>query len=315
MPHTRGIGGRLLTLAAGSAALAVLATACASAAPAAQAAKPARATTAAKPARVTTSARARAPAPYTRTQALALAGRMLAPLAVLPGARPTPLSALPEPPGQIGQPLSPASVTVNRAVRVPQPMPQVFRYLLAHPPAGMVRAPGTGEGLTDGLEDQDVIFQRRAEPPGVAWAEVDVTVIARPGGGSLVEGGAEVFVYPPRSAAEDLSPTALHVVTIHLMGTHNAVLVIRSAAIVARLVRLLDRLLTVADQNLSCPAISEVYQLDFASAAGRPPAATVTTNICWVDDVAVGSRALPPLSDPGLKLYKAVSQLLPVPAA
>ena len=147
----------------------------------------------------------------------------------------------------------------------------------------------------------------------MAWAEVDVTVIAQPGGGSLVQGGAEVFVYPPRSAAEDLSPAALHVVTIHLMGTHNAVRVIRSAAIVARLVRLLDGLLTVADTNFSCPAITEVYQLDFASAAGRPPAATVTTNICWVDNVVVGGRAQPPLSDPGLKLYKAASQLLPAP--
>ena len=313
MRHARGIGGRLLTLAAGSAALAVLATACASAAPAALAAKPARVTAAAKPARVTTAAREHAPAPYTRSRALALAQPMLAPLAVLPGARPIPLSALPQPPGQIGQPVSPASVTVNRAFRVPQPMPEVFRYLLAHRPDGMVLGSGIGEGTIDGLPDQEVVFQRRTEPPGVAWAEVDVTVIARPGGGSLVEGGAEVFVFPPRPAAEDLSPAALHVVTIHLMGTQNAVRVIRSAAIVARLVRLLDGLLTVADQNLSCPAITEVYQLDFASAAGRPPAATVTTNICWVDDVLVGGRALPPLSDPGLKLFKAVSQLLPAP--
>lgn len=299
MRHARGIGGRLLALAAGSAALAVLATACASAAPAA------------KPVRVTTAARERAPAPYTRTRARALAGRMLAPLAVLPGARPFPVSALPAPPGQIGQPVSPASVTVNRAVRVPQPMPQVFRYLLAHPPAGMVQGSGTGEGTTAGLPDQFVIFERRAEPPGVAWAEVDVTVIWQPGGGSLVMGGAEVLVYPPRSAAEDLSPAALRVVTIRLMASHNAVRVIRSAAIVARLVRLLDRLPTVADLNLSCPAISVTYQLDFAGAAGRPPAATVTTNICWVDDVAVGGRNQPALSDPGLKLFKAVSQLLP----
>jgi hypothetical protein len=95
------------------------------------------------------------------------------------------------------------------------------------------------------------------------------------------------------------------------MASHNAVRVIRSAAIVAGLVRLLDRLPTVADLNLSCPAISVTYQLDFAGAAGRPPAATVTTNICWVDIVVAGGQAQPALSDPGLKLFKAVSGLLP----
>jgi hypothetical protein len=314
MRHAQGIGGRLLAMAAGSAALAVLATGCASAAPAAPAAQAAPAppaTPGSKPVRATTAARQRAPAPYTRARALALAGQLLAPLAVLPGARPFPVSALPAQPGQIGQPLSPASVTVNRAGRVPQPMPQVFRYLLAHPPAGLVQGSGTGESTAGGRPDQFVTFQRRADPPGVTWAEVTVTVIARPGGGSLVAGSAEVFVYPPRSAPEDLSPAVLRVVTIRLMGTHNAVRVIRSAATVGRLVRLLDRLSTEADENFSCPVISVSYQLDFASAAGRPPAATVTTNICWVDDVAVAGRNQPPLSDPGLKLYKAVSQLLP----
>jgi hypothetical protein len=302
MRNARRSGGRGGFRAAGLVVLAVLLAACAAAgpAPAGRASAP-----------VTTTARQPRRGPVTRAQARALAEGMLARLARLPGARPYPVAALPEAPGQVGDPVSPASAIVNGAFRSAEPMPRLFAYLVAHPPAGMRQDPGTGYGVWAGLAVQDVSFELRATPPGVASTLLDVTVAAKPGGGSLVVAGAEVFVYPLRTAAEHVNPAAWPVATIRLEAQHSATRVIRSAAVIARLAGLLNRLPTQAGQTLSCPAISTVYVLAFARSAAGPPGLTFTTNLCWVVVPSAAGRAQPPLADPHLTLYRALSQLLP----
>lgn len=253
MRNARRSGGRAGFRAAGLVVLAVLLAACAAAG---QASAP-----------VTTTAREPHRGPVTRAQARALAEGMLARLARLPRARPYPVAALPEAPGQVGDPVSPASAIVNGAFRSAEPMPRLFAYLVAHPPARMRQDPGTGYGVWAGLAVQDVSFELRATPPGVASTLLDVTVAAKPGGGSLVVAGAEVFVYPLRTAAEHVNPAAWPVATIRLEAQHSATRVIRSAAVIARLAGLLNRLPTQAGQTLSCPAISTVYVLAFARSA------------------------------------------------
>jgi hypothetical protein len=158
---------------------------------------------------------------------------------------------------------------------------------------------------------QEVSFELRAAPPGVAGTLLDVTVAAEPGGGSLVAAAAEVFVYPRRTAAERVNPTAWPVATIRLEAQHGATRVIRSAAVIARLAGLLNRLPTEADQPFSCPASTTVYVLAFARSVTGPPGLTFTTSICWVDVPSAAGRAQPLLADPHLTLYRALSQLLP----
>jgi hypothetical protein len=253
--------------------------------------------------------------PVSWAQALALAHRMFSRLALPPGVRPYPESALPvplrEPAGLLTQ--FPTRAQVQGAFRLPQPTRQAFPYMLSHPPSGTL--PGvTSRWDVAGLTYRAVNYLLRAEPPGVYAAQLTVIVAPRPGGGSVLTANAHVTVFLLSSASEGLDPDALHVVTISVTALnskiHSATRVIRAAAVAARLARLVNQM-PPAPGSISCPAISVIYRLDFAASAGAPPAATVTVDLCEIENVTVHGMPGGPRSDKDEKLFQAATQLLP----
>jgi hypothetical protein len=247
-------------------------------------------------------------------RALELADRMLSRLALPPGARPVPDSALPV--SQRWQRAEPPMAEVLRAYRLPQPVPQAFKYVLSHPPPGTLPGVISNVRLT-GPTERAVTYLLRAEPPGVFVTQLVVLVGARQGGGSWLTTEAHVAVYQLSSAAERLDPAALRVVTISVTAldpqAHTATRVIRSAAVAARLARLINQMppqLIYTSTPHTCPLLDVFYQIDFAPSAGATPAATVSVDLCGIEGVNVRGVPGGPREDRGAKLFKAVSQLL-----
>jgi hypothetical protein len=258
--------------------------------------------------------------PVSWAQARALARRMLSRLALPPGARPYPDAALPLPLRGPGWLASAPGADVHQAYRLPQPPPTAFQYVLSHPPPGTLPGAVSKEAVT-GLPDRAAVtYLLRTEPRGVFAAQLAVTVVPRPGGGSWLAADAHVAVFRLSSAAERLNPAAFHVVTISVTSfsskPHSASRVIRSAVIAARLARLINQmppeLLYSSRTPIGCPMLSVFYRLDFASSASGPPAASVAVDLCGIQSVTVHGIPGGPRTDQDEKLFQAASQLLPV---
>jgi hypothetical protein len=205
----------------------------------------------------------------------------------------------------------------QRAYRLPQPMREAFQFVRSHPPSGTLPGVISNVGLS-GLTDRAVTYLLRGKPPGVWVAQLAVIVAPRPGGGSFLTADAHVSVFLLSSASERLDPAALHLVTISVTAAnskpHRATLVIRSAAVVARLARLVNQMPPEpADisRPVSCPALSVFYLVDFAASAGGPAAATVAVDLCGIVNVSVHGIPGGPRLDKDGKLFQVVSRLLP----
>ena len=200
-------------------------------------------------------------------------------------------------------------------------MSQAFQDMLSHPPSGTL--PGvTSRQAVAGLADRADTYLLRTKPPGVFVAQLAVIVVPRPGGGSWLTADAHVAVARLSSAAERLDPAAYHVVTLSLTALnsepHSATQVIRSAAVAARLPRLVNQMppeLAYSIRPASCPALSVFYRLDFATSASGPPAANVAVDLCGIESVTVHGIPGGPRADQDEKLLQAASQLLPVTPA
>jgi len=256
-------------------------------------------------------------------QALAMARRMLARLAVPPGARPSSAAALPvqlREPGPVFP--APPEAEVDRAYRLPQPVHQAFGYLLSHPPAG-TRPGQTGSGDISGLPYQAVAYLLRNEPAGVWITQLVVLVAARSGGGSWLTAEAHVAMYRLSSAAERV-PADLRVVTVTLTDSNSTptvvARVINSAAIAARLAGFINQGSppeSLYGRPSSGPGCRQdvIYQLDFAAVANGPPAASATVDCGGIGSLTVHGIPAGPREDPDSKLFQALSALLPAPTS
>jgi hypothetical protein len=246
-----------------------------------------------------------------------LARRLLSRLALPAGAQPAHVSPLP---AELQGPanLIIGSADVHRLFALRQPMPAVHDFLLAHVPAGMRRdSNGQGRGQA-GVTMQSISYAPLSLPSGISQAELAATVVPGSDGSSLVRADAQVSWFPPRTAAEHLSPAGLQSVTISATlsaspnGRPHAVSrVFTSSAVLAQLARFVNGLPAAAQPSvMNCPASAATYRLQFAGKGGNAPSVVATTHSCATDAITVNGQAQPALGDPGNKLAVAAGSLL-----
>lgn len=254
-----------------------------------------------------------------RAEAAALARLMLSRLILPSGARRLPPK--PVPPALTAAAYGPAAVTPSldqyRLFALAQPMAAAAAFLAAHVPAGQNEF-GTGSGSgPDGVTEQDVSYQPRSVPAGIAGAQVVLTVVPASSGGSLLRADAQITWYPPRSAAEYIGPARYHVliITVSISGQKPRTVhkTVTSQAFIARLAEALDRSPAEPTATVVCPADFEDYQLSFSVSGSSRPAVTVWANEtgCGGAQVTVSGQSQPPLADYGA-IGALVRQLVPV---
>ena len=252
-----------------------------------------------------------APASGSRAQALALAQRMLPQLVLPPGARAVrvrPLSRLLK--GFAG---GRGMADVHRLFTLRQSMPAAEKFFIAHTPAGM-RPAGSGQSADAGrVDEEDASYFRRSLPAGIYQAELDVTVVPGPTGGSLLRADAQVIWYPPRSAAEYLDPADYRAVTVSATviapKTRTVTRTIASHRVVARLAEVLNGMHAAPPLALPCPLQIATYRVTFLATARSRPSVVAATDGCLNEQISVGARAQPPLEDSG-RLVPALNRLL-----
>ena len=242
-----------------------------------------------------------------RTEAATLARQLLSRLRLPAGARRLPQK--PVPPSLTSPAYGPAAVPSSldqyRLFALAQPMATAAAFLAAHVPAGM-EAFGTGSASgPDGVTEEDVSYQPRSVPAGIAGAQLVLTVVPASSGGSLLRADAQIIWYPPRSAAEYLDPGRYHVLIISVSVSgqkpHTVHKVVTSRAFIARLARLLNGLPAEPLGTVACPAIFADYQVAFSVSRPSRPAVVISFNEtgCGGTGITVHGRPQPPLEDHG----------------
>lgn len=205
------------------------------------------------------------------------------------------------------------AANVHQVYKIPERMAVVFSYLKAHVPAGLGSI-GSGQTTEHGsVESDEITAQQTAVPVGIYLAAMAETIVAGPGGSSLVLADAEVIWHPARSAAEYLIASHFSAVQITATMTSGSkatvskTLTARTA--IAQIVDLLDGLQAapgVPPGNLLPPA---TYQLRFVPAAAGQPAVHVSDGGVLTDAVTVGGVNQPALWDPPNALATLVDAL------
>jgi hypothetical protein len=140
----------------------------------------------------------------------------------------------------------------------------------------------------------------------------------------VLRADAQVFWYPPRSAAEYIDPASYHVLTVTVTAPFEKAPIMRKAltsqAAIAGLADLLDRSQVLPELNPSCAGSPpDNYEVAFAAAAHGKPAVVVYASDppCEGVRVLVGGRAQPSLQNStAISLANAVDRLLGIrPAA
>ncbi len=239
-----------------------------------------------------------------RSEAAALARKMLSKLRLPAGARRLPATPVPQ---ALRQPslwaLATASLDIHQLYEVPQSMQSVAAMLTAHVPAGTSLV-GTGQsGGPTGVTSEDVSDEARSVPAGVDMAQLALTVVPGSSGGSLVRADAQVIWYPSRAAAEYIDPADFHVltiaVTIYSTRLHTIRKVVTSPPAIRRVAGVLDRSRVNPGKTIGCPVIFAEYRLAFAVSSSSPPAVVVTASQwpCEGAEVRVTGRLQPSLQD------------------
>jgi hypothetical protein len=240
--------------------------------------------------------------------ARALAQQMLDTLALPPGARmqtPSPMSAGPGPLGPSTQ------VVLSARWFVSAPTNTVAPFIEKHRPGQLL---GSGRGTGPG-NTRSVYWMLKSLPPGIAQADMNVTVRDAPGG-SVVDATARVTWYPVRPASEAIP--ARDKVAIIDQYPKNQHKVVTEPAEVAKLVAAFNASHLLLDAPHSCPLIppgserdDRLYMLRFAPAPGAP--ADVVVNVpahgCRDAEVTVNGQPQPKLSPD--RLDQAVGAALP----
>jgi hypothetical protein len=249
------------------------------------------------------------PPPGSRALALASASRLLGSLRLPAGSRRMP--PRPVPPG-LGQPGlgfgGPGNfLDVHRLYRVPTTVARAVAFLQAHVPPGAVSSGGSGGSSADGVTSTAIAESGREVPAGIDQIHLVETLVAGPGGLSLLRADAQVLWYPPRSAAEYLVAARFRSVRITVTpgicfaagcgvtGTSVA----GGQRVIRPLAAALDWMHATPPLYYPCPGGAANYQLLFAPAVPEQPAVVVESGNCGADPVSVGGRPQPELADTG----------------
>jgi hypothetical protein len=248
-------------------------------------------------------------------QAVALARQLLAQLALPPGARAIKLSPVPLP---ARSPWSTAagSVDAGRLIAVRQTMADVRAFLLRHGPDG-ASAPATGrEWGPAGLIAQDLYFDL-TPPSGIDEVDLDIAMMPRPPGGTLIAAYDRVTWFPARTVAEHLNARDFRSVTVSALflnpRPHRLTRTVTSATIIASLASLLNGLQAAPDTSMSCPAMTASYQLSFNPAEKKASPVVVSTGTCDIVQIAVREISQPALVDEPGAVTAQARQLLHLP--
>jgi hypothetical protein len=225
-----------------------------------------------------------APPAGSRTEAAALARQLMRRWQVPAGAQR--LSALPVPeqwlrePG-IGEPPY-LEVDLHRLFALSQPMSDVAATLTATRLAGLGPGFVNSGGYVGGANYvTEVSFADRSLPAGIYAAQLALTVVPAPSGGTLLREDSEVAWYPPRSPAEYIDPARYHALTITvtmLTGYPPRLLarrVVTSQAVINRFATVLDRSRAEPTSFPGCMLLYAENELAFSVSPNSTPAVVV----------------------------------------
>jgi hypothetical protein len=243
-----------------------------------------------------------APPPGSRAEAAALARQLMSRWRVPAGAQR--LSALPVPeqwlrePG-MGEPPY-REVDLHRLFALSQPISEVAATFAATRLAGL--GPGFGNNggyVGGGIYVAQVSFADRSLPAGIYAAQVALTAVPAPSGGTLLREDSQVAWYPPRSPAEYIDPARYHALTITVfLGYHGRLLarrVVTSQAVISRFATFLDRSRAEPIRVFSCMLLYATNELAFSASPRSGPAVVVRAlqAPCEGTQITVGGRTQP----------------------
>jgi hypothetical protein len=259
-----------------------------------------------------------------RAEAAALAGQLLARLQLPAGARRVP--ATPVPPSlkypAYGPAISVTSFDLARFFAVPRSMDALEAGLASHAPAGMTQD-GTGwggSGSENSASYLDVSYSVQSVPPGVASAEVVLTIAPAGPRQSVLRADAQILWYPSRTAAEYIDPDRYHVLTIDatIYGhrvVYTAGKVVTSQALIARLAEALNTSPAQPPVTIVCPSDAVTYQLALSVSRRSRPVVVIsaTPSACGGSGITVNGHPQPALADYGSVASVARQALGPIP--
>jgi hypothetical protein len=254
------------------------------------------------------------PAAGSRAEALALAKKLLPQVILPPGTR---VLRGPVPPRLRGRGVGLGArdaVDVHRQFAAVARQSAVARFFRGHVPAGMRFLDNGSDSDGSHLVWLDLADQPRHLPPGIYQAEVDLTVVPAPHGGTLVRADAQAVWLPPRAAAEHIDPARFGSVVLTAdevyAKNHTVTRRVTSRVVIARLAGLLNSLPAAPDLAMSCPMAPVVYRAGFAATADGRPSVVAGTGGCFSIALSVRGQAQPPLADQPGKLATYVHDLL-----
>ncbi|MBV9095592.1 MAG: hypothetical protein JO132_17270 [Streptosporangiaceae bacterium] len=190
---------------------------------------------------------------------------------------------------------------------------QVSTFASAHPAAG-TRFFGGGSIGAPGQRVISVSDALTVAPAGLASGQLNIFIAPGQQGGSLVLATATVQWYPPRSAAEYVTPEMRAVtVSVTIAGPRPRVVTrtFSSPAVAGRLAGLLNGMPAAPFWGpRSCAAVWASYRVTFAAAPGAPPGLIASTTMCGGVAVTARGVAQPPLDDETGALSRAAAGLL-----
>ncbi len=247
------------------------------------------------------------------TEAKAVAVRLLAALVLPAGAARLRQQAVPAALQTAGFTGAGEDLDLYRYYRLPMPMAAADSFLQAHPPAGLT-LDTTG---TVGLGNDYLAGSPRSLPPGISAVMLQYIMATVPGG-SLLRADVQVMFYPPRTAAEYLSPARFRSVTVSAVpwdspvpASQRTITSRRDIAMLAALVNLLP-VKPPGSGPISCPFIGGnmvLYQLEFNPVPNTGPTVVVKSDGCLSDLVSADGVRQPPLED-GDTVATAAARLL-----
>jgi hypothetical protein len=245
-----------------------------------------------------TTAMAQTPRAQADALAQTLLGRVRLPAGAtrMTGSGPTVLNQLPG--TSAGSPLS---ADLHSLWKAGQPAGAVYAFLREHVPSGMELNATEQTATWDSVTYDFPGPGGGRLPAALSQASLMVTVTSAGAGASAVRADAQVYWYPPRSAAERI-PAAMRAVTITATvlnpRLHTVSRTFTSPAIVGRLATMLNDAHAVIPGKFGCPLEDVSYKIAFAASAGATPYLTAVYGGCMIVQMTVLNRMQPDILAP-----------------
>lgn len=190
------------------------------------------------------------------------------------------------------------------------------RFFRTHVPAGMrFQSNGSDSGIGQSftLDLADVL---RSLPAGIYQAEIDLSVVRAPGGGSLMLADAQVVWSPARSKAEYIDPARFASVVltaqVYYPKRRTVTRRVTSRSVITELAGLLNGMQASPDLAMPCPAPPVIYRAGFAVTADGRPSVVVDSGSCQEIDISGHGHGQPPLVDHNGSFGSALNKLLDI---